>query len=283
MARKPANKAPGTEVIDWEKEMEQQAAIAAEAQRSAGGGGKFFSMKAGVLNYDDNPLPGNQMAVIILADIIENSWYDAPYDASTPASPKCFAFAHTEAELEPHEAVDNDPYFERQAMVCNGCPRNEWGSAPTGRGKDCKNVMRLAMIPAGQYKPTGKGRNVTYELDLYDDPAHFAKAEVAYLKVPVMSVKNYSKYVKELSANLRRPPHGVITNIYLEPDAKSQFAVRFELVDTLDKDLLPTVMPRHKAEAASINFPYSPPLEEQEAPKANNKIKGKVGSKARGR
>jgi len=283
MVAKAKSKTPGTDVVDWEKEMQQQAEIAAGAQRSAGGGGKFFSMKAGVLSFDDNPLPGNQMAVIILADTIENSWYDGPYDPSTPASPKCFAFAHDEADLEPHEAVDNDAYFERQAMACNGCPRNEWGSAQTGRGKDCKNVMRLAMIPAGQYVPTGKGRNVTYELELYDDPTHFQKADVAFLKVPVMSVKNYSKYVKQLNADLRRPPHGVITNIYLEPDPKSQFAVKFELVDTLGGDLLPVVMPRHKTEDASIGFPYSPPLEAEEPVKANNKIKGKTGSKARGR
>lgn len=283
MARKPTTKTPGTDVVDWEKEMQQQAEIAAGAQRAAGGGGKFFSMKAGVLSFDDNPLPGNQMAVVILADTIENSWYDGPYDPSTPASPKCFAFAHDEDDLEPHEAVDNDPYFERQAMACSGCPRNEWGSAPTGKGKDCKNVMRLAMIPAGQYKPTGKGRNVTYELELYDDPTHFQKADVAFLKVPVMSVKNYSKYVKQLNADLRRPPHGVITNIYIEPDPKSQFKVMFELVDTLDTSLLPAVMPRHKTEDANIGFPYSPPLEPEEPVKANNKIKGKAGSKARGR
>jgi hypothetical protein len=285
MARKPSTKEPGTEVVDWEKEMRDQAAIAAGAQRSSGGGGKFFSMKAGVLSFDDNPLPGNQMAVVILADIIENSWYDGPYDPANPQSPKCFAFAHREADLEPHEAVDNDSYFERQSMECNGCIRNEWGSADVGRGKACKNVMRLSMIPAGQYKPTGKGRNVTYDLELIDDETHFAKAEPAFLKLPVMSVKNYSKYVKQLAADLGRPPHGVITNIYIEPDPKSQFAVKFELVDTLGGDLLPIIMPRHKVEAANIGFPYAPPLEDEQgaSAKSNNKLRGGKGAAKRGR
>jgi hypothetical protein len=271
-------KAPGTEIVDWELEMRQQAEIAAGAQRSGGGGGKFFSLQAGVLSYDGNPMPGNQMMVVILADTMENSWYDGPYDPSTPASPKCFAFGHEEADMEPHVAVDNDEYFDRQHPQCNGCPRNEWGSAPTGKGKDCKNVMRIAMIPAGQYKAKGTGRNQTFEPEMFDDPTHFAKAEVAFLKVPVMSVKNYSKYVKQLNADLARPPHGVITNVYLEPDPKSQFRVMFELVDTLPKDLLPVVMPRHKAELASIDFPYSPPLEpdEEKAPaRSSNKLRGK--------
>lgn len=280
MAKKPT----GTDVMDWEKEMEQQAALAAGAQRSSGGGGKFFSAKAGVLSFDGNPLPGNQMAVIILADIIENSWYDGPYDPETRASPKCFAFAHDEDDLTPHEAVDKDPYFDRQAPSCFECPRNEWGSAETGRGKDCKNVMRIAVIPAGEYVPQGKGRNVTYDLKLIEEAEHFARAEVAFLKIPVMSVKHYAKYVKQLNADMRRPPHGVITNIFIEPDPKSQFKFGFELIDTVDGEYMPTIMKRHAAEKGSIGFPYSPP-QNDDAPTEGargasaNKLRGKGAAK----
>jgi len=279
----PRKEKPGTEVVDWEAQMREQAAIAAGAQRSSGGGGKFFSTQAGVLQFDGQPMPGNQMAVVILADIMENSWYEDAYDPNNPAAPKCFAFGHDEEDMEPHEKVDQDPYFARQNDVCSTCPRNEWGSADVGRGKACKNVMRLAMIPAGAYKGKGAGRNQTFELELYDDPSHFAKAEVAFLKLPVMSVKNYSKYVKQLAADIGRPPHGVITNIYIEPDPKSQYKVMFELVDKVDKDLLQTMVQRHAAENASIDFPYSPPLDEEDAApaKANNKLRGKA--KAGGR
>lgn len=281
MARKPTNKAPGTEVVDWETEMKAQAAIAAEAQRSSGGGGKFLSLQAGVMSFDGNPLPGNQMAVVILADIMENSFYDAAYDPNTPASPKCFAFGHDEADMEPHDAVDNDEYFDRQHPQCSGCPQAEWGSAPTGKGKACKNVMRIAIIPAGVYKGKGTGRNQTFDLDLYDDPEHFRKAEVAYLKIPVMSVKNYSKYVKQLNADMSRPPWGVVTNIYLEPDPKSQFRVMFELLDKLDSDILAAVMPRHKAEDTSMDFPYQPPQDDKEAAPAasNNKLRRQAPAK----
>lgn len=280
MAKKPTNKAPGTDVVDWEKEMQAQAAIAAGAQRSSSGGGKFFSMQGGILSFDGNPLPGNQMAVVILADIMENSWYDKPFDPNNPASPKCFAFGRHEDAMEPHVKVDQDDYFERQHDTCKDCPRNEWGSAPQGRGKDCKNVERLSMIPAGVYKPQGKGRNVTYELEPYEDEQHFARAEAAYLKLPVMSVKNYTKYVKQLNADMNRPPWGVITNVWLEPDPKSQYKVMFELIDVLDTAYLPTIMSRHNAEEATIDFPYSPPLDEDDrqdrAPaRSNNKLKGR--------
>lgn len=287
MVTKTKNKAQtGTEVIDWEAEMRQQAAIAAGAQRAASSGGKFFSFKAGQLSFDDNALPGNQVAVIILADTLENSWYDGPYDPNNPQSPKCFAFGHDESEMAPpDDPIDTDDYFERQSDTCATCPRNEWGSAPTGKGKDCKNVQRLCIIPAGEYKATGKGRSVAFEYEPYEDEAHFAKAEAAFMKLPVMSVKNYAKYVKQIAADIGRPPHGVITNIYLEPDARSQFAVKFELINTVPVELLSTVMKRHAAEEATIAFPYSPPRDDDEraasAAKPNNKLRGKVGAKAR--
>lgn len=267
MARKPTSPAASgrTEVVDWEKEMEAQAAIAAAAQRSSGGGGKFFSMKAGVLSFDGTPLPGNQMAVVIIADTIENSYYDTPYDPDTPTSPKCFAFARDEDDLAPtSEVIDTDDYFERQHDTCAGCPQNEWGSARTGRGKACSNVMRLAMIPAGAYTARG-GRNAGLELEMFDDEEHFKKADIGYMKLPVMSVKNYSMFVKGLAAELKRPPHGVFANVAVEPDTKSQFKVVFEVISKIGNDLMPTIMARHKLAEDSIAFPYTPPMEREEA------------------
>lgn len=283
MARKPTPKEPGTDIVDWEKEMEAQAALAAAAQRSTGGGGKFFSMKAGQLSFDGSPLPGNRVAAIVIADTMENSYYDKPFTEGEKASPVCFAFAKHEEALEPHTAVDNDEYFERQHDVCNGCPRNEWGSARTGRGKACSNVMRLALIPAGTYSEQGTGRNKKLEFDgLIEDDDHYAKAEVAFMKLPVMSVKNYASWVKEVAASLKRPPHGVFVEIWLEPDARSQFKVCFEVIDKVPAELLNTIMARHKKEQADIDFPYQPPIAEEaaQAPaKTNNKLRGKGAGK----
>lgn len=278
-AKTPA-KRQTTAVTNWEDELAQQAEIAAAAQRASGGGGKFFSMKAGQLSFDGNAFPGNQTAVVVLAYALENSYYDGPYDPDRPASPKCFAFGLNERELEPHEAVDQDDYFERQSDICDGCPRNEWGSAETGRGKACKNVVRLALIPAGQY--TSKGRNQGLELELFDDPEHFQTAEVAYMKLPVMSVKNWTSFVKQVAADLRRPPHGIITNIIVEPDPKSQFRVVFEVIDNLGNDLLPVIMERHKKEQEAVGFPYTPPAEDEaEKPQRSNSKLTKKPAKRR--
>jgi hypothetical protein len=104
-------KEPGKAVANWDAELAKQAQVATDQQRALGSGGKFFSMRAGQLTFDGEALPGNQVPVIIVADIIENYYYDKPFDPDVPASPICFAFAHSESELEPHEAVDNDAYF----------------------------------------------------------------------------------------------------------------------------------------------------------------------------
>lgn len=284
MAKTPTKK-PGTEVVNWEAEMAAQAAVAKGEQRSTGGGGNFLSTKAGVLAYNKNEMPGNQIACVILADTLVNSYYEGAYDPDTPASPVCFAIGRDESQLEPHAAVDGDPYFERQNDVCAGCPQGEWGSAPIGRGKACKNQQRLALIPAGEYTKKG-GRNGTIDLTLFDDPEHFAKAEIAYLNLPVMSVKNYTKFVLDLANELGRPPHGVIANIYLEPDPKSQYRVCFEVIQALDNDLLGAVMPRHKTERDLVGFPYQPPQarEEDAAPaKAANKLKKPAAGASKGR
>lgn len=269
MAKKPVT---GTAVVNWEDEMAAQAKLAVAAQRKTGGGGNFFSLAGGILKFDGSALPGNQMAVVVLADTMENVYYDSAYDANVANSPKCFAFGSHENEMEPHEAVDKEDCFERQADTCQECPHNEWGSAEKGKGKACSNVMRLALIPAGIYAAKGKGREVSYSLEkMFEDPAHFKSAEIVYLRVPVTSVKNYSNYVCELDNAMRRPPFGVFTNIWVDKHEKFQLSVNFEAISEVPTALLPIIAPRAATARAGIGFPYSPPVDKA-PPLTNAKI-----------
>lgn len=54
------------------------------------------------------------------------------------------------------------------------------------------------------------------------------------MKVPVMSIKNFSKYVNEVRANTNRPVWGVVTTIKVVPDVKSQFRVTFQQQQTIN-------------------------------------------------
>lgn len=262
-------KAKGTAVATWEEELAKQAEVASVMEANSGGG-QFFSIRAGVLQWQDAPLPGNEMAVIILDSILENVYYEGEYDPDNPQGPTCFAFGRDEKDIAPHEivvAAGND-----QAPACNGCPMNEFGSADKGKGKACKNTRRLAMIPAGKFMKDGS-------LDLIEDLEHYETAEPGYMKLPVMSVKGYSTFVKQVATSLRRPPFGIVTRVKVIPDPKSQFRVVFEPLMNVPNELMGIIMKRNEEVKSVIDFPYAP-TEEQEAPvrgKAKKKIVTRKG------
>lgn len=264
-----------TEVAHWKEELAAQAKAAVASEETAGsGGGRFFSMRAGVLKFDDAALPGNQMAVVILDSIMENLYYEDKFDADQKTPPTCFAFGRDAETMEPHDKVDEHEEFTRQSATCAECPQNEWGSAETGRGKACSNRRRLSVIPAGTYRPLGRGGG--FELALEDDQEHFRKAEEAFLKLPVTSVKGFAGYLKSTAEQFGLPLHAVFTRVYLEPDTKSQFKVNFELIEMVPDELMPTIMARHATAAKGIDFPYIPRTDDEEAKpaKANNKLRG---------
>ena len=249
-------KKPATAIVRWEDELAKQAEAAA-AQESSTSVGAFFSTKSGVLSFNDQPMPNNEMAVIILDSVFENVLYEGRYDPDNPTPPTCFAFGRDDS-IKPHETV-----FEagqNQSDKCKGCEHNEWGSAEVGRGKACSNKRRLALIPAGHFDRAG---NFT----MIEDDTHYQTAGLAFLKLPVTSVQGFAAYVKQISGALKRPPHGMLTRIKLVPDPKSQFKMTFEALDKVPDHLMPIVMGRHHEAVESIEVPYSLELREEEAPK----------------
>lgn len=282
-----AKKQTGTAVANYDEELAKLAGQSATLTDS-GGGGRFFSTRAGVLQFDDSPLPGNQVCAIIAAWCLENVYYEGAFDADNRTPPTCFAFCKNpdeKDEMGPHEKVDEDEAFERQADTCSECPKNEWGSAETGRGKACSNRRRLAILPAGTYKSAG--RNGGYELEIIDDEEHFRTAEAGYLKIPVMSGKGFDNYVKDVAEQFKRPLFAVYTRIYLTPDPKSQFKVNFELIEPVtDNAVLGALMERYRKLHEEIDFPYTPFVEEEpqqqaRSASANKKLTGKGGARKR--
>lgn len=270
------------EVANYDEELAKLAGQSATLTDS-GGGGKFFSMQAGVLQFDEVPLPGNQMAVIIPSWCLENVFYDSAYDPNNRTPPLCFAFCKNpdeKDEMGPDPAHLEDDVFEQQSDLCKDCDQNQWGSARQGRGKACSNRRRLAVLPAGTY--VSAGRNGGYDLELIDDEDHFRTAEEAFLKVPVMSGKGFDAYVKDVAEQLRKPLFAVYTRIYLTPDPKSQFKVNFELIEPVDDALIPVLMERYRKSHEEINFPYTP-FEEEEEPAPKKTGARKKLTKGRGK
>lgn len=262
-----------TALVDINKKWEAQAAKAAAEVPASGG--TFLSIKGGVLTFGEETMPGNQVCVIILDAILENTAYEGKYDAEQRSPPICYAFGRLDEqkEMAPHESMDKFPeYFVPQSESCAVCPLNEYGSADTGRGKACQNRARLALLPAGYY--TAKRQSRDFDLELFDDPKHFQTADIAHLKLPVTSVANYFKFVNDVAASSRRPPHGVIARVYLEPDPKSQFKVCFEMLETVSDDLAEIVMKRNEEAMAQKLGGYQPPQEKPADAKPAGSLRG---------
>lgn len=239
---------PSKAVANWDEQLAKQAETAAAMEANAGGGGQFFSVRAGVLSYGGEPIAGNQMAVVVLDAILEHVFYAGQFDVDNPVPPTCYAFGRDlDTDMAPHpDVVAHDQAVNE---TCDGCPNGEFGSAPTGRGRACRWTRRLALIPAGSLL-NGKFVPET-------DEDHFAKAAVGYLKVPVTSVKFYAGMVKQVAGVLRRPPHAIFTKITVAPDPKTQLRVSFEPLGPVPTELIPILMKRHQEQAPLTGFAYN--------------------------
>lgn len=250
------------DIVSYKAQLAEQARKYAAAEPLSGG--DFLSIKGGILSVGGEVMPGNQICVIILDSVRENTYFTAKYDPDAAASPTCYAFGRTDEEMAPHHTMQVAPdYFIPQAESCTGCPHAEWGSSDTGRGKACQNRRRLALIPAGYYQAKRGSRD--FDLEIFTDPEHYASAEMAFLKLPVLSVKNYAAFVNEASASFRMPPYGVIARLYVEPDPKAQFVVKFDIIEEIPEEIIPAVIARHEAALNQIITGYSVP-QEPEAP-----------------
>ena len=263
MAKKNEKNLPA----NWDEELARQAQVAAGMENSTATG-QFFSLRGGNLSWNDAPLPNNQMAVIIVDSILENVYYEGRFDPDTPQSPTCFAFGRDEKEMCPHNSVVENG--SQQSDACSSCEMNQWGTAVTGRGKACRNVRRLAMIPAGILE-NGKFK-------IFEEDDHFESTAIGFMKLPVTSVKGYAAFVKQIAGALKRPPHGIITRVSVVPDSKSQFKVVFEPIMSVPNELMSTVMKRHEEAQSVIDFPYT--LDDGSEPEPPKKgVKGKTNKR----
>lgn len=254
-------------VVRWDEELAKEAQIAAGMEANTGGG-QFFSVKGGILTWQDAPMPNNEMAVVILDYVFENVFYETDFDPDSIQPPTCFAFGRDEKAMVPHVIVTDAG--QAQHPACSSCPMNEWGSAGKGRGKACRNTRRLAMVSAGNINRQG-------DFEIIDDEDHFLKSQIGFMKLPVTSVKGFAAYVKQIAGVLKRPPFGVITRVSVVPDPKTQLKVVFEGLDPVPDHLLEAIMARRNEVKEIIEFPYQLEVEER-AP-----ARGARGKAARGK
>lgn len=259
---KPSTK-PTTQLNSWDEELAQASQVAAKAESKLGGSGNFFATKGGQLMFDGNPLPGNTIDSIVLASVAENCFYEGKFDPKTPASPVCFAFEpeDPEEEMVPHKLSSKPQHTD-----CATCPHNEFGTADggTGAGKACKNLRRLALIPAG------KAERGTF---VFNTPEDLRAAAIGYLKVPPTSTKEWGRYVKTLAAGVQRPPYAVASRVSLVP-AGTTFKVTIDMLEKAPATLRDAILAQRELALNDIRQPYAP--NEARPATTANKTKGRA-------
>lgn len=231
------SKATGTSLAKWDQQLLADANLA-RAQEESVMLGSFISLRGGVLSFNGNPFPGNKVNAIVLDSVLENVFYGAKFDPDNPATPKCYAFGRDNDALAPHEKAP-----EKQHPTCKGCKQNAWDSGDRGRGKACKNSRRLALVLADE---------------ALKSPETLKDAQLAYLRVPVTSVKAWAGYVTQLANVTKKPTYAVVTELALTPDPKTQFKLSFKLSqDVRNQGLFEALAAKRRAATESIIFPYA--------------------------
>ena len=189
--------------------------------------GNFISILGGEFSYRGNVLP-EPFQVVILDHCFENQFYDQAYDPNNPQLPICFAINKDVDVMAPGEAAP-----DKQSETCADCPQNVFGSADTGRGKACKNGIRLLVIP---------GDKIT--LESVEDAE-----ELAVMKLPPTSLKYFNGYARKLIKSLEVPTFGAITSLSLEKlDPKDTYkVVKFEYVDMIPANCIAAIVKLREA------------------------------------
>jgi hypothetical protein len=150
--------------------------------------GRYISTQGGHFSYQGANL-GDQLSVVVLDTAYDNAFYTEAFDPDNPQPPVCFAIGKIEADLKPSAQAPKP-----QAARCAECRYNQFGTAEVGKGKACKNVIRLALLP-------------------YDASGNLKDAESALLKLMPTAVRPWGAYVRKLTALEGRPPFGVVTHL----------------------------------------------------------------------
>ena len=243
-----AKKAKSTGMTKWDEQLAKEA-LAAKAMEASVATGSAFSIKGGVLSFNGNKMPGGKMAVVIVAHKLLNVIYAGKFSEDDRTGPLCFAIGDSADDLKPHEAVVKNG--TAQCESCAGCPHNEWGSADTGRGKACGNRRRLALLSAGTLDAQGR-------LVINDEEEAWTKGEMAILTLPPTATKGFAAWVKQCADVLQRPPHGMIVQVTVEPDASTQVSVSFETLKEVPDDYMGIVMGRRQEALTLVSEPMQP-------------------------
>ena len=236
----------GKAVTGWADRVKQAAQKQVKAAENIGGGGSpWVSFKGGVITVDGASSPNGVMNCVVLGYMQERAWYEAEYDGNNPQSPNCYGYGDADGNEPP---TPHDKARDKQNPTCKGCQWDEWGSAAKGRGKACRQGVRLALLPATQ--------------DGVEGPVFFAR-------IPPTSIKNVRGWLQSLGET---PCFAVLTEIKVTPSAGNMFDVFLTPKAQIPTSFQAAIISKLDAAESDLRQPY-PELEEAPAkPAARGKV-----------
>lgn len=205
-------------------------------------GGSGVSFRGGTIAIGGAKI-GNELRIIPLAPQYERSFYDREYDPNDKAPPDCYSY---DGEA-PHEKA-----MAKQAEDCARCQHNQWGSGPRGKGKACKEGMRLAFIRA----------------DSALDPELIKALPILVAKFSVMNTGVVQPVLQKLYETAGHPA-GVVCNLTAEPDDAWQIRNNLVPIEPIAPEWQEAVVSRLSAADALVQAPYPEPNDD--APKGPKK------------
>jgi hypothetical protein len=200
------------------------------SNRVAPPSGNKISLKGKVFKTPDGKVSPGPLRAVVLDWRTERNFYKGTFNPNQIEPPICWGLDRDIVEA-PHDKVT-----KAQATNCGSCPHNQYGSAPNGKGKACREYRRLAIVPA----------NATVASD------------VMIIQVSPTGLRHFDNFVLGLGAG----PYGkstieTVTEISFDP-AQDYPTLRFTATETLDDEHLEIMMTlREKAQPSLDREPTS--------------------------
>lgn len=207
-------------VID--QELAEDAAAAAGQVASISSTGAWVNTNGGEMKINDAVIP--RVPIVVLASTFVYDYQDGPRTQEF-TMPSCFAIGEVGAgpeTLAPHDG-SSDPQGDDDGK-CKGCAQNQFGSASTGKGKACRNRLRLAFLQAGTFDDQDNFQAF--------DTDEFKEQQPYFIVVPTTSLKGWTGHVNGLKTTLNRGPSGVITEMARDPEPQ-HLKLDFTLIEKI--------------------------------------------------
>jgi hypothetical protein len=222
------------------RELVRSNAVETLARGVGGGEVGSISFRGGVINYKGTAL-GKSMDVVLLDAVPARHYYAGAYEPDVITSPDCYSFDG----IAPHPSAQS-----KQSETCERCPMNQFGSAPNGKGKACKEGFKLALIAASAVE---KGAIET--------------AEIATAKLSVTASKAFSKVYGALVQKYDGAVFSAILRMEVSPHPTNQYAVDWTILEELDDESVEQLGARYADARRLLTTPYPANDERPASPK----------------